>query len=110
VTNKQQPEVARMADTRVNRRVVCAAIRKQGMLVLGPRHFDETMHRCIRQMKLAEDFFIDAEQGFVDQFGAWLSRMAAWDVAVREGQILNLVDGQKGRSGGPYQLYSENLY
>ena len=45
-----------------------------------------------------------AEQGFVDQFGVFLTREEAWDVASKAGQIVRRVGGDGGC------LYSENLY
>lgn len=47
----------------------------------------------------------DAEQGFIDQWGTFMTREQAWRVAEVAGQILY-------RVGGDYNgtLYSENLY
>lgn len=43
------------------------------------------------------------EQGFIDQFGVFLSREEAWEVANAVGQIFRKVSGEG-------TLYSENLY
>lgn len=84
------------------RRIVCAAIRlKHGTIVCGPRHFDATMRKVFDQLRLS---IRDAEQGFVDQFGAFLTREEAWDIAKARGQI------QHERSKCLGTLYSEDLY
>ena len=80
-------------------RIVCAANKDSSTrkIVLGIRHCDRFMH----------DTDVDnrfAEQGFVDQFGTFLTREEAWKVAVAANQIIRRVGGDEGR------LYSENLY
>lgn len=47
------------------------------------------------------------DQGFIDQFGAFMSRTEAWKVAEAAGQIIRRVDGDAVDGG---TLYSENLY
>jgi hypothetical protein len=82
--------------------VVCAAIRlKLGVVVCGPRHFDATMRKVIEKLRLT---VCDAEQGFVDQFGEFLTREQAWDIAKARGQIRT----DNGICTGT--LYSEDLY
>lgn len=85
-------------------RVVCAANRRQdGLIVCGARHCD----RLMRNMMLQTGgiyAWIGAEQGFVDQFGNFLTREVAHEVATRQGQI-------RERCGGDREtLFSENLY
>lgn len=83
-------------------RVVCAAVRlKLGIVVCGPRHFDSTMRKMLEQLRLT---VTGAEQGFVDQFGNFLTREEAWDIAHANGQILR----ERSRCVGT--LYSEDLY
>jgi hypothetical protein len=85
-------------------RVVCAALRDgQGRIIAGPRHFDQVMHEQIKA-RAYPGTWKRAEQGFLDQFGAFLSREEAWQVAFDAGQILRRVGGDGER------LYSENLY
>jgi hypothetical protein len=70
-----------------NKRVVCAAIRAaDGSLLL------------------------DEDQGFVDQWGRWMSRAEAYIVAMREGQILHDRNGVGQRWDVGPVLYSEGLY
>jgi hypothetical protein len=86
------------------RRVVCAANRlKDGTLILGVRHFDKFMHEQIDKMGL-EDQLDGHEQGFVDQFGVFMTREQAHPVAVYAKQIIRRCGGDERR------LYSENLY
>jgi hypothetical protein len=103
------------------RRVVCAANQwpdlsprwyKKPPVILGARHWDTLMRD-------ARDSFnsdvpswrkLDAgkeEQGFIDQFGVFMTREEAWKVAEAAGQILYRCGGDT-RNGGT--LYSENLY
>ena len=95
------------------RRVVCAALRTAAMpnLILGPRHFDETMRRQIRE-GIDEGAWVNrtwmgAEQGFIDQRGVFLTRTEAWKVAYAALQIIRRVGGDTADGG---TLYSENLY
>jgi hypothetical protein len=83
-------------------RIVCAAVKlKLGLIVCGPRHFDMTMRDNLRQLRLTVK---DSVQGFVDQFGDFYTREAAWEIAERNGQILRDLSCGKG------VLYSEHLY
>lgn len=101
--------VPQAKDAPYQRRVVCAANRYHQQfigytLILGARHFDQTMHR----QKIARDWdersCPDSDQGFIDQHGVFMTREEAWDVAVAAGQIIRRVGGDGER------LYSENLY
>lgn len=79
-------------------RIVCAANRDvDGTLYLGVRHCDRFMHDAKTDQRYCE-------QGFIDQFGEFLTRQEAWKVAVAANQIIRRVGGDEGR------LYSENLY
>ena len=84
------------------RRVVCAAMLKEGRIITGARHFDKIMRA---QMTASEGiaWWRDCKQGFIDQFGDFMSRSEAWVVAVDQSQIRQEVSS-------PGKLYSENLY
>ena len=85
-------------------RIVCAAIRhRDGRIVCGPRHFDQTMANTLEQLPDPMDWH-DAAQGFVDQFGNFLTRWAAWDIAEQRNQIVRCLDWFPG------ELHSEHLY
>lgn len=86
------------------RRVVCAAVlsKESGEMVVGPRHFDAVMHRQLSRLPLRA--MAEAEQGFIDQRGVFMTREEAWVVAEAAGQIVRRVGGD-GR-----KLFSENLY
>lgn len=92
--------------TSIGRRVVCAAIRAEdGSIMVGVRHYSADMHAQILSRSDGEKFAhrSDDDQGFVDQFGDYLTREEAWIVANDAGQIVRDV----GRHG---KLFSENLY
>lgn len=89
-------------DRNVRRRVVCAAIRNMREdVICGARHFDDTMRQQI--IMSAADWSV-AEQGFIDQYGEFLTREEAHKVATDAGQIVRRCGGDEGR------LFSENLY
>ncbi len=94
------------------RRIVCAACRnKDNHVIIGIRHFDTIMHTTIdsRTHEYPQESWSNCEQGFVDQFGDFISREDAWDIAVKANQIYRLVGDQKSLNE-KYKLYSENLY
>lgn len=86
------------------RLVVCAALRnKTGGIICGVRHFDTIMRDQIKAAGGIEEWR-GADQGFVDQFGQFLSREDARSLAVLQGQV-------RYRCGGDAErLFSENLY
>lgn len=89
------------------RRIVCAAARhKSGHVILSPRHHDHLFHRqCKKDSFDSQADWHLAEQGFVDQWGFFLDRFEAYEVAKAANQIRKYVGGNE--TGG---LYSENLY
>lgn len=90
------------------RRVVCAAIRaKDGEVILGLRHYSADMHSQIAARSDGEKFTHrhGDDQGFVDQWGAYMTRTQAYEVALHAGQILY----PQSLHGGT-MLYSEALY
>lgn len=89
-----------MTAPRTQRRVVCAAIRKGSVLICGPRHFDFTMHE---QIARAGVNMRDAEQGFIDQWGRFMDRAEALEVAKAANQILIKTPPED-------RLFSEDLY
>ena len=85
------------------RRVVCAAVRARcGRLICSPRHFDAIAQVAVEALWASD--WAQAEQGFVDQCGTFMTREEAWPVAEAAGQIVRRVGGDGNR------LYSENLY
>lgn len=105
-------------------RIICAAVRRlDGCVVAGPRHFDGTMWCQILGIPLTEfklmqsggvgrdedapavEKWAGAEEGFIDQFGKFYTREAAWTIAYDMGQIdPQELMWQLGR------LHSEHLY
>lgn len=88
------------------RRVVCAAVRCAGMIVCGPRHMDQTMRDTIAAIEDGRSGFGDwsKDQGFIDQFGVFMTREEALVVAKAAKQIIRRCGGDER------QLWSENLY
>ena len=85
------------------RKVVCAAIKDAtGHVVCGARHYDPVMHQQIDNFKVWEK---PIQQGFIDQFGTFLTREEAWVVANAAKQVIKVCGGN---SSG--KLFSENLY
>jgi hypothetical protein len=93
-----------MTTNHIEQRVVCAAIKLGDVIVTGPRHYDTIMCNTIKQMDMLSHWTDNAEQGFVDQRGNFLTREEAWIIAEKVGQIIRRVGGDGVR------LYSENLY
>lgn len=89
---------------RGEQRVVCAALKDEsGRIVTGARHFDAVMMEQIRRGP-NPDAWRAADQGFIDQRGAFLTREEARKIAEQQGQILEEC------GGNGIDLYSENLY
>ena len=86
-----------------NQLVVCAAIRKEGRIICGARHYDSIM---IGQISSSEGsgYWRSSEQGFIDQMGNFLTRTEAHDIAIKNGQIRRRCGNDKT------ELFSENLY
>lgn len=59
-----------------------------GRLIVGNRHFCPIMQMQIETQGLNSRVHnIGTDQGFIDQWGIYMSRQEAWDVAKRAGQI-----------------------
>lgn len=86
--------------------IVCAANRsvKTGQIVAGARHWDSVMRGQILVNGERPKEWFDAEQGFIDQAGVFLTRREAWLVAEQAGQIKFWNGHNKGI------LFSEDLY
>lgn len=85
-------------------RVVCAAIRhaRTGRILTGARHFDTVMQEWLKDYELGD--WADADQGFIDQWGTFLTRQEAFVIAERQGQYNPWGEHTRG------VLYSEDLY
>lgn len=93
------------------RRIVCAAIRAaDGELLVGIRHYSPDMRKQIEKRQGGEKFCHrhDEDQGFVDQWGGWISREDAYQLAAANGQLLYPAACGHGLHGP--KLYSEGLY
>lgn len=96
-----KPTEVSMSDP-VSQRIVCAALKNKrtGKVICSARHFDKVMLDAI---DMSPDYR-DADQGFIDQFGTWLTREEARVIAEREGQIFRRFPAPQ------HLLFSEHLY
>lgn len=91
--------------------VVAAACKAPGwsVILVGARHWDKVMRL---QLKYMDTEFIDTfytsefEQGFIDQFGEFLTREQAMDIVKANGQKFDI----ERNGGSDKELYSEGLY
>ena len=93
------------------RHIVCAAIRAEnGDVLLGIRHYSLDMVSNIRSLPDGNKFSHrhSDDQGFVDQFGKYLTRSEAYVVALNAGQIL--YPNACCEEDGKMCLFSEGLY
>ena len=94
------------------RRVVCAAMQMLSrgnaptLVLLGARHWDAVMQQSITAHNINPSDY-HKEQGFIDQYGVFMTRTEAWQVALAAGQIRYRCGGDTANGG---TLYSENLY
>jgi len=96
------------------RRVVCAANRlPDGTLLIGARHWDSHMHNQVESYKklhgAEEKSIVGTEQGFIDQFGNFLTREEAWKIAREKQQIIHYCSSETDEDDNG-MLFSENLY
>jgi len=90
--------------------IVCSAFKnREGLVICGPRHGDTITREQIEASRRCGNNWDrqNVTQGFIDQFGAFLTRTEAWPVALAAGQITHRVGGDTTNGG---TLYSENLY
>lgn len=86
--------------------IICAAIKdnKTGHIFLGARHFDKIMRMQIEKSCIKPEPPY-TEQGFIDQFGEFISREDALEIVKNNGQPFNAKN-----NGSSKALYSEGLY
>ena len=82
--------------------VVCAAIQVDDVLLCGARHCDKVMRAQAKAMGISMKC---AKQGFIDQFGDFLTREEAMKIVKANGQPFNIK-----RNSGDVVLFSEGLY
>lgn len=89
--------------------IVCAACYNDEILICGARHWDPIMNKVFRTIKTAGNQDLKSsgfDQGFIDQFGKFLTRVEAMEIVKENGQPFD-----KERNGGSdKELYSEGLY
>lgn len=98
-----------------DQRIVSAAmLMDDGHIITGVRHYSPDMRATMKRVYgmgfklfgrwIKKPYHLRVkEQGFVDNFGQFLTREEAWTIAEKNGQILFKVSL-------PGTLFSENLY
>ena len=88
--------------------IVCAANRMEDdVLLVGPRHWDLTMHSQLEAMsRHGKQQHGLVEQGFIDQFGRFYTREEAMLVARQNNQIIVKDEDMLSLVA----LHSEDLY
>ena len=91
-------------DTSVPRIIVCAANRIDGLIICGARHHDSIMRAVYSNLGLGNvKTYSREEQGFIDQYGQFVTREdAAFIVKANKQHLRDPEVGDK--------LFSENLY
>jgi len=91
--------------------VVCAACKEpvSGLVICSARHWDNQMRLTYSALHMAfkERGTGRWEQGFIDQFGTFLTREEAMIVALAANQPIDI---ERGCGGDNVRLYSEGLY
>lgn len=86
--------------------IICAAVKyEDGTILVGPRHFDRVMVAQYNNLDKLHTM-VEPVQGFIDQFGTFLTREEALIVATNAGQI----NTRRPKTNPLYQLFSEDLY
>ena len=97
-----------MEQNKNKRRVVCAACKHGDLIICGARHFDKVMNSQIRAMGQShKPYGSEWQQGFIDQYGVFMGRKEAMQIAKNAGQK---IDVERGCGGDSETLYSEGLY
>ena len=84
--------------------VVCAANRYGELIIPSARHHDKVMNKIILAIGSLNKH--DNEQGFINQFGEFLTREEAMIIARAAGQQIS----KRGCGGSDTILFSEGLY
>ena len=96
--------------------IVSAAMKHphKDVIICSPRHWDTVFRNLYEIVDFDEKPEHPSQwvQGFVDQFGTFYTRVDAYKVAYRRGQVKCAVGSQPplGTEGVDIELYSENLY
>ena len=93
-------------DSSRTRVVVCAANRYGDLIIPSARHHDKVMNEVIKAIGWIKHTGVEVEQGFIDQFGGFMTREEALIVVKQSGQPFDVTrNGGNGRD-----LYSEGVY
>ncbi len=89
-------------------KIVCAACSNDEIILCGARHWDKIMNKQLDAIKKANPELRSSkfEQGFINQFGEFLTREDAMEVVKENGQPFDI----ERNGGSDKELYSEGLY
>ena len=85
-------------------KIICAAIQKEGIIILGVRHFDKIMSKCLEISDFDKNDWKNWGQGFITNKQRFVDRKEAWDIATQNDQLC------WGKDRKPGLLFSEDLY
>lgn len=94
---------------KIERVVVCAAMKHGETIVCGARHFDSVMRTQLAAMNwwsVPNRSGSDWKQGFIDNYGVFMDRAEALAVARAAGQV----DLRRPKGEPAHLLFSEDLY
>lgn len=90
--------------------VVCAACKYGDVIICGARHYDRVMHSQLRAFDEESEVRMmnrgEVVQGFIDQYGVFMDRVEALEVATAAGQI----NVRRKKTAPDDVLFSEDLY
>ena len=81
-------------------------VKKSDTIIAGACHFDKVMRSQFKAMNESIPYGLNWEEGFINQFGDFLTRKEAMIIAQQAGQKINY----KGCGNSFKTLYSEGLY
>ena len=98
-----------MTSKKRKRLIVCAAIKFNGTIITGIRHYDKIMRMALTKDVLKEHKLCrlrgEVIQGFVDNFGSFVDRKEALKIVKENNQKLT-----PDYDGTDSKLYSEDIY
>lgn len=87
------------------RLIVAAALKtKEGFLIVGARHMDGIMRATMAKLNIKPSDIPRANHGFIDNFGVWVDRVEALEIATSQKQLRFI------KVNPINKLFSEDLY
>lgn len=93
-----------------HQRIVAAACKYDDLIIVGARHYDAIMVAQLRAIPVDSPYRTMSRslvvQGFIDNYGVFLDRVQALEVAIAAGQINHVTQ----KTSPERLLFSEDLY